>query len=204
MERPTSSLLNIDSADGIVSYSMEQLARDPSIIVGHPAPPGGHFFYVNELNQIQSGDQIFFSTEAENDPATVRKEMAELHQAQKQRSRFPQGTEMWKRWHAEVNRLGDALVEFWQGQRRIKSLRTVASVDHNRNLIAVTKPFELGYRPRVLGAVVRVVGFEEDKVDEVRSDKFHKAMQKHYGSNDWESDLKAYGGHLLSIIGGRG
>ncbi|MEZ0371706.1 MAG: hypothetical protein ACAI44_21620 [Candidatus Sericytochromatia bacterium] len=132
------SLLNIDRADGIVEYPDEQLARDPSTIIGYPAPPGERFFYVNELNQIGPGCQLFFSTEAETDPATVRVEMARLFEAQKQRAKYPEGSPLRATWEQEVAKLGESLVTFWQKRRRIKSIRTVASVDKQRNLIVVT------------------------------------------------------------------
>ena len=198
------SLLNIDRADGIVEYPDEQLARDPSTIIGYPAPPGKHFFYVNELNQIAAGSQIFYSTEGETDPATVKVEMAQLFKAQKERNKYPEGSSLRALWDADVARLGNSLVTFWQGHRRIKSLRTVASVDKATGLVVVTEPFLEGYKPRVLGAVVRVVSFEVDQIDEIRTDRFHKAMAKHYGSTDWENDLKTHGNYLSRANGRRG
>ncbi len=203
----STDLLNIDAADGIIRYSMEQLASDPSIILGNPAP-GGYFFYVDQLLQIKVGSKIIFSTEAEHDPANVRAEMAQLFQAQKQRAKYPADSALWMDWDARCNRLGDSVQKFYEGQRRIKSLRIVIHTEIKQRegqapiyLIAVNKPFSLGYKPRPLGAVLRVLGKETDLVDEIKTDRFHTALRKYYGS-DWQGDFEAHGSHLLSSVGG--
>lgn len=197
---------NISAADGIVSYSMSQLAADPSIVLGNPAP-GGYFFYVDQLNQITVGSKIIFSTEAETDPSNIRAEMGQLFQAQKMRDKFPVNSELWMRWDAKCNTLGLSVQQFYEKQKRIKSLRIVTHTETRQRdgeraiyLIAVNKPFELGYRPRPMGAVLRVLGKETDYADEVRTDKFHKALRKHYGS-DWESDFAAHGHDLFGSAG---
>jgi len=201
-------LLGIEAADGIISYSIDHLASDPSIILGNPAP-GGYFFYVDQLLQIKKGSRIIFSTEAEHDPANIKAEMAQLFQAQKQKAKYPVDSVLWMEWDARCNRLGDSVQKFYEGQRRIKSLRIVVHTEVKQRegetpiaLIAVNKPFSLGYKPRPLGAVLRVIGKETDLADEVKTDKFHKALRKHYGS-DWQSDFEAYGHNLLGAFGGR-
>lgn len=189
---------HVEMADGIVSYSMQQLACDPSVILGHPAPGERHFF-VDQLHQIKPGCKIIFSTTAENDPATVRKEMADLFQAQKQRDLFTIDSPPWMDWDAKVQRLGMNIKDFIDGQRRIKSLRVVAHTNPDTGLIVVTQPFDYTHRPRPLGAVLRVLGTETDLADEVKTDRFHTALRKHYGS-DWQSDLTTYGRHLIDTV----
>ena len=185
-------LLSVSAADGITEYSEEILARDPSVILAHPYPPGKDCFYVDDVKQIAPGDRIFYSTTAENYPSFVTQDTAALHRAHNELKKYTPGSTLHAHFYEEVKRLESAVIGYHQGHIYIKSMRTVAYVDKLRNLIAVTEGFTYGYAPRVMGAVVRIMGFEEDMINEVATDRLEKGLKKHYGA-DWESDVKHHG-----------
>lgn len=187
------NLYNLSIADGITEYSEDELARDPSLIVGYPYPPGDSSFYVDDVLQIQVGNKIFYSTEAETDPAQIARESAELFRARAEVKALAPGSRAFNDRTADVARLEESLHLYHQKRKRIKSLRVVTYVDRVRNLIAVNESFKYGYKPRVMGSVVRVTGFVEEMINEVATDKLHKEAKKRYGSYDWESEYNATG-----------
>lgn len=189
----------LHSADGIVHVPSRCLARDPSLVVGYPYPPGDDFLYVDDVLQIRPGDRIIYSTEAENDPAEIQRQSAQLHVARQQLRLAPKGTPMREHWATQTRNLMESLMDYQEGVKRIKSMRTVLSVDKAKNLIVVTESFKFSYKPRVLGGVCRVVGFIEDLVDEPGSDKLHKNLVNIYGTN-WESE---YLDLILPTLNGR-
>lgn len=192
MASPTYNL-NLNKADGIVSFNTEVLADDPCLIVGFPYPPGRDFFYVDDVLQIKAGCRIFYGTEAERNPQYIQKDLTELLRARKELAKYLPGTKLYNDWAQEVNRLSESVIAFSQGQKRVKSLRTVRYVDPKRKLIVVKDDFIAGFKPRVMSHVVRVVGFKDDQVNEVITDKIHKVAKELYGGYDWESEYKATG-----------
>lgn len=186
-------LPKIVKKDGIIDIKEDTLARDPSIIVSWPYPPGSTSFYVDDTLLIKPGDLILYSTEAENDPNYLSQRSAELFKSRQLLAKLIPGTPSYKELEAEIKQLSDHLVNYHQGRKRVKSERTVAFVDPVKRLIGVTEPFTFGYKPRVFGSVVRIVGFREDGVDEPTTDLIHKKAKKLYGSYDWESEWKATG-----------
>jgi hypothetical protein len=44
-----------------------------------------------------------------------------------------------------------------------------------------------------LGAVARVLGFAQETINEVATEKMHKLGKKIYGSDDWQSEFTATG-----------
>lgn len=189
----TQKLYNLSIADGIVEYNEDELARDPSLIVGYPYPPGESSFYVDDVLQIAVGSKIFYSTEAENDPAQIARESAELFRARNKARECAPGSKAFDHWKSEIDRLEKSLHLYHQKRKRIKSVRTVTYVDKSRNLIAVNAPFKYGYKPRVMGSVVRITGFTEDMINEIATDKLHKEAKKRYGTYDWQSEYSATG-----------
>lgn len=188
-----SSPYSITKRDGITDFNIDTLARDPSIIVGYPYPPGDSFFYVDDTLDIRPGDLIMYSTEAENDPNLIKNSCAELHKARREQQKYEPGSQLHQVWQTEINRHQLEVMKFYQGRKKVKSQRQVASVDKARGLIVVTEPFKFGYKPKILGAVARVVGFAQETIDEVATDRMHKLGKKIYGSDDWQSEYLATG-----------
>lgn len=185
--------INIHKSEGIVDYSEDSLARDASLIVAHPYPPGDTFFYVDDPLQIKAGDKILYSTEAENNPAFFHDAASKLYRARIQQARLLPVAPQYQELADEIYRLTQMLVNYYQGRKRVKAERLVSYVDPARKLIAVDKPFTHGYKPRVMGSVVRILGFRQDSVDEPTTDKLHKEAKKRYGSYDWQSEWRATG-----------
>lgn len=186
-------LFNIAVGDGITEYNEEDLARDPSLIVGYPYPPGESSFYVDAVQQIRAGCRIFYSTTAENDPVQIARESAELYRARKEVQAHHPDSKAFAYWQGEIERLQASLAAYHQGRKRIKSVRQVVYVDPARNLIVVNAAFKHGYKPRVMGSVVRIVGETEDLINEVATDILHKEAKKRYGTYDWESEYNSTG-----------
>lgn len=185
-------LVGIATADGVTHYNEDVLAEDPSVITADPYPPGDDFFYVDDIKQIKPGNRIFYSTTAENYPTFVNRDTALLHKARNERKKYHPESPLYAHFDEEVKRLEKSVMEYYQGRVRIKSIRTVAYVDPHRNLVRVTEGFKYGYKPRILGAVVRIVGFTDDMINEISTDRLEKGLKKHYGAS-WESDTKHYG-----------
>lgn len=120
------------------------------------------------------------------------KATAELHRANKEMGKYSPGSPLHKHWYEESERLSASVMSYYQGEIRIKSIRTVGYVNKERNLIRFTTGFKYGYRPRVMGAAVRILGFENDMINEIATDRLHKGLKQHYGA-DWESDFTNYG-----------
>lgn len=185
--------ISITKADGFVDYKDDSLARDPSLIVAYPYPPSGCVFYVDDTLQIQAGEKILYSTEAENNPVWLTEASALLFRLRLERSRLLPSSPQAAALQADIDSVAQRVVDYHQGRKRVKAERVVAYVDPARKLIAVTEPFTHGYKPRVMGTVVRILGFVEDAVDEKTTDELHKKANKLYGSYDWESEWKATG-----------
>lgn len=183
------SLLNIEKADGIIEFSTDHLAFDPSLILGYPHPPGSNYFYVDNLFEIQAGCKIFYSTEAENNPQIIRQSLVDLHKARRELAKYPPAATLYRYWQLEVAKCERSVTQFYQGRKLIKSLRIVSMVDRSRHLIVVREPFAEGYKPKVMGFVVRITGFESDQIDEQATDRFHKKAKEELGY-DWENIIR--------------
>lgn len=185
--------LSIKKGAGLVDYREDSLARDASLVVAYPYPPGDHFFYVDDTLQIRAGDKILFSTAAENSPDYFRAAAAHLYRLRVEQARLLPIVPAYAQMQADIDILSAQLVDYYQGQKRVKSERVVAYVDPARKLITVTEAFDIGFKPRVMGAVTRILGFVEDTVDEPTTEKLHTEAGKLYGGYDWEAEWRETG-----------
>jgi len=113
-------------------------------------------------------------------------------------NKYHPGSELYKMWKKDVNTHSHNIVNRLEGDRQFKSIRQVEWIDKSRNLIVFKDSFKYGYKPRVLGSCVRIIGFWSDYINEPASEKFQSEMKKKYGSN-WESDYQIYGSDTPSI-----
>lgn len=179
--------------DGIIEFDETRLSGDPSVVVPYPSPPGETFFHVDDLKGIRPGQKIQFVPECANDPAHIRRTLADLHLAHKQIKLFPSETNAYWDWAKQIQDLEKVCLNFYSGRYNARSERIVQMIDSSRNLIVVTQPFGHGYKPRIMGAVFRIDGFSENAIDEISTDRLHKKAKEIYGSHDWQSEFTATG-----------